>query len=85
MYEKDIVWKEKTLYFYDWNYNNLGSVKINYEFNDAIAGFICGETPDRIILTDNFFLTPCYYINKSDFGTGNIEIHAFNVPELGEW
>lgn len=81
MYEKDIVWEEKTLYFYDWDYNSLGSVKIDYEFHDAITGFICGETPERIFLTDNLFYAPRYYINKSDFGTGNIEIHTLNVPD----
>ena len=73
-----------TLRFYDWNYNDLGSVKIDYEFDQAMMGFICGETPDRIFLTDDFFCLPRYYINKSDFGTGNIEIHALNVPDFGE-
>ncbi|MBD5080566.1 MAG: hypothetical protein HDT44_02235 [Ruminococcaceae bacterium] len=73
-----------TLRFYDWNYNDLGSVKIDYEFDQAITGFICGETPNRIILANNIDYLPRYYINKSDFGTGNIEIHALNVPDFGE-
>ena len=70
------------LYFYDWDCNDLGSVKINYKLDGSMTGFICGETPERIILTDDYFCTPHYYINKSDFGTGNIEIHALNVPDF---
>ncbi|MDE6725731.1 MAG: hypothetical protein K2J79_09015, partial [Ruminiclostridium sp.] len=75
---------ETTMHFYDWDCNDLGSVKINYKFRQEIlnAGLICGETPERIMLTDDYDFAPRYYINKSDFGTGNIEIHAFNVPEL---
>ena len=81
-----ITLDEATLHFYDWDYNNLGSVKINYQFNDQLlaVGLIRGETPERIILTDDYDFAPRYYINKSDLGTGNIEIHAFNLPDFGE-
>lgn len=78
------VLEEATLHFYDWKYNDLGSVKINYPFDGKIAGFICGETPERIFLTDHFDCVPRYYINKSDLGTGNIEIHTLTLPDLGE-
>ena len=81
MYEKEHAYKEKIMYFYDWNYNSLGSVRVDYKFEENIIGFICGETPEQIFLTDEFFCLPRYYINKSDFGTGNIEIHPLNVPE----
>ncbi len=81
--DSDIILKEATLHFYSWDYNDLGSVKINYKFNEQILGmgFICGETPERIILTDDFDCVPRYYVNKSDLGTGNIEIHPFKLPE----
>lgn len=74
---------EVTFHFYDWKYNDLGSVKINYKFRQEIlnAGLICGETPERIMLTDDYDFAPRYYINKSDLGTGNIEIHPLNMPE----
>ena len=77
---------EVTMHFYDWDCNDLGSVKINYKFCQEIllSGLICGETPERIILTDDYGFAPRYYINKSDLGTGNIEIHAFNLPDFGE-
>lgn len=86
MPEEDIqgVTKTKaTMHFYSWDYESLGDVKINYQFKDTLlaTGLICGETPERIILTDDFFSYPRYYINKSDLGTGNIEIHSFNLPD----
>ena len=80
MYEDD-YYEEKIIYFYDWDGNDLGSVNIDYEFDKSIIGFICGETPERIFLTDEFMCLPHYYINKSDLGTGNIEIHTLNMPE----
>ena len=81
-----IALKETTLYFYGWDGSKLGNVRTNYTFNDKLleTGLVCGETPERIILTDSFDYVPRYYINKSDFGTGNIEIHAFNMPDFGE-
>ncbi|MDE6580355.1 MAG: hypothetical protein K2K41_07465 [Ruminiclostridium sp.] len=80
-----VTLEEATLYFYDWDHNDLGSVKINYQFNGILlaSGLICGETPEKIILTDDLDCFPRYYINKSDLGTGNIKIHAFNLPEFG--
>ncbi len=79
--EKAREYKEKMLLFYDWDLNSLGSMKLDYDFDESIFGPICGETPERIFLTDNNMLTPRYYINKSDFGTGNIEIHPLNMPD----
>ena len=71
------------LYFYNWDYEFLGSVALDYP--RAAEDFIipiCAETPERIILTDSYNLYPRYYIEKSDFGTGNIDIHAYNLPDL---
>ena len=84
--QQGVTLNEATFHFYDWNYNDLGSVKTNYPFDETIlaTGLICGETPDRIFLTDNFYYIPRYYINKSDFGTGNIEIHPLTMPDFGE-
>ena len=84
--QHEVTLDEITMYFYDWDYKKLGSVKIDYNINKFVlgTGIICGETPERIILTDNFYFTPRYYINKSDFGTGSIKIYAFNLPDFGE-
>ena len=74
--------EERTLYFYDWSFNNLGSVNIDFPSTFTISTPICGETDERIMLTDANDLVPRYYINKSDFGTGNIEIHAYKLPDF---
>lgn len=73
-----------TLYFYSWDGKSLGSVETDFELDSTVSsiGIICGETPDRIILSDNSHYIPKYYIDKSDFGTGNIEIHSYKLPEF---
>ena len=70
-----------TLHFYNWDFENLGQVELDYPRPGHFHKVICGETPDRIILTDNSSLYPCYYIEKADFGTGDIQIHEFELPE----
>lgn len=71
--------KEPILYFFSWDGSDLGSVKIDYEHNIGLEDeVISGETEDRILLTDEVNFLPQYYINKSDLGTGNIEIHEYN-------
>ena len=71
-----------TLHFYDWSFKSLGSVNIDYEFNPGLPGVICGETHERLMLTDAYDLVPRYYINKSDIGSGKIEIHKYNLPDF---
>ena len=73
---------EYTLHFYDWNFNELGNVSVDYPTDKSLVNCICGETDERIMLTDANDLVPRYYINKSDFGTGNIEIHAYKLPDF---
>ena len=63
------------LYFYDWNFQKLGSLRIDY--SGRVLNFICGETHERIMLADSLDSIPRYYIDKSDFGTGNITIHEY--------
>lgn len=63
------------LYFYDWNFQALGSVQIDY--SGRVFNFICGETHERIMLSNSTDPLPRYYIEKSDLGTGNITIHEY--------
>lgn len=75
--------KNPTLRFYDWSFNDLGSVTVDYEFDDILPSVICGETHERIMLTDSApELIPRYYIDKSDFGTGSIKIHSYKLPDF---
>lgn len=78
--------EEYTMHFYNWAYESLGSVKLNYPIK--LWGqnqLICGETEDRIILAATCIGMPEYYIEKSDLGTGNIQIHKYTLPELTEY
>ena len=85
-YEEQIAGKEldnQVLYFYDWDFQPLGQVEID---NLGLTGghVLCGETEERLLLSCLQLGVPEYYIEKSDLGTGNIEIHPFTLPDL-EW
>ena len=71
-----------TMYFYDWKFNSLGSVDIDYELAPVLSGVICGETHERLILTDSTKCIPRYYINKEDLGTGKIKINKYTLIDL---
>lgn len=88
--QREIWWREgeetvdpedKTLYFYNWDYESMGEVEITYPTNLDVDQLICGETADRFFLADYALGVPEYYIEKSDLGTGNIEIHSLELPE----
>lgn len=74
-----------TLHFYNWDFEHLGQVELEYTSMRITDywNYIVGETAERIILT-NSLTTPRYYIEKSDFGTGHIEIHEYNMPDV-DW
>ena len=69
------------IYLYNWNFDSLGQIELDYSRPEHFYKVICGETPERIILTDNSDLYPRYYIEKADFGTDNIQIHEFELPD----
>ena len=72
------------MYFYSWEGEKLGEIAIgvNNELGISLFG---GESKDRIMLRGGFDTSlPEYYIEKSDFGTGHIELHKFKYPDLDE-
>jgi len=69
------------LYFYNWAFENIGSIEV--ENNGVWPGsIICGETAYRIYLALDHQGIPSHYIDKEDFGTGNIALHQVNLPSL---
>lgn len=69
---------EQNLYFYNWDFELIGQAAIPWLWNQPI----CGDTPDRILLSSIAYeFIPKYYINKSDLGTGNVQVHEFVWPE----
>ena len=75
---------DPNLYFYNWAYEFLGTATMDYPHSTSGEMSLLGETANRIILTDIACQLPRYYIEKSDFGTGNIDIHEYNIPDLEE-
>ena len=72
------------MYFYSWEGEKLGEVEIDF-YADVGIGVYGGESKDRIMLRSSYMTNlPEYYIEKSDFGTGHIELHKFKYPDLDE-
>ena len=72
--------KPQTLHFYDWGFNSLGEITLDYPRANDWTMIICGETANRILLSADNSDIPRYYIDKAEFGTGNITLHEFKLP-----
>ena len=72
--------KPQTLHFYDWGFNSLGEITLDYPRANDWTMIICGETANRILLSADNSDIPRYYIDKAEFGTGNITLHEFELP-----
>lgn len=69
------------LYFYNWAFELLGSIAVKNE-SEWLGAAICGETTTRIYLALEYAGLPSHYIEKSDFGSGNITLHEVKLPTL---
>ena len=72
---------EQILRFYNWEFEFLGEVKLNYPGALEPYNPICGESHERIYMADSMDHVPRYYIEKADLGTENITIHKLNLPD----
>lgn len=75
---------DKNLYIYNWAFELVDTVEISYPDNGfLLSNAILGETAERIILTDTrMYPIPTHYINKSELGTGNVEVHEFDLSAV---
>lgn len=73
-----------TIRFFDWNYALLDECQFVIEEALSFYGnHIFGETDNRILIIKNGMGSlPDYYIEKSDFGTGNITLHEYHYPDM---
>ena len=73
------------IHFYRYNGKHLGEVILDIP-NNFGGAILIGESRDRIYLGSNIMFRglPNYYIDKSEFGTGNIELHEMQHPDLTE-
>lgn len=72
---------EQVLRFYNWEFELIGEVTLDYPGALEPYNPICGESHERIYLSDNIDSVPRYYIDKADLGTENIAIHKLNLPD----
>lgn len=81
--KNDII-SEIVIRFYDWDYEFLGECKLSFNKEQTRYGnYFFGETEDRLLIVKNgASFRPDYYIEKSDFGTGNIILHEYHYPEM---
>ena len=69
--------------FYNYDYQYLGECRVPLQANAKGRSILFGETENRILLrdTNDYMALPAYYIEKSDFGTGEIRLHEYHFPE----
>ena len=67
------------LYFYNWAYELVDTVKLDYPYQCSTDLTVMAETAERIILTNGITddVRPLYYIEKSELGTGNVQLYAY--------
>lgn len=76
--------KHGTLHFFGYDGNKLGQVLLDIP-SDFDGLPTLGETRDRIFVRGTNMLTiPSHYIDKSEFGTGEITLHKLEYPDLKE-
>lgn len=65
------------LYIYNWAFEPVDAIKLDYSHNLWGDYLLIAETHERFILTDSHLFNPVYYIEKSELGTGNVQLHKF--------
>lgn len=75
------------LRFYSWDGEYYGNLMFDVPYKQmvSIEALVGGESKNRILLTttNNGHMTlPEYYIDKSEFETGDIKLHRFQYPDL---
>lgn len=71
---------DDNLYFYNWAFELVDTVKIEFPHSVQTEWMIIAETAERIILSNGSDTFPRYYIDKSELGSGNVKVHSFQTP-----
>lgn len=75
--------KDNHLYIYNWGYELVDTIELTYLHGNFFTDqALMAETAERFILTDGISWIPKYYVEKSELGTGNAKIYAFNLPDF---
>ena len=76
--------EDQNLYFYNWAFELVDTVALDYPSRVSPEMAIVGENEERIILTYYPTELPRYYIEKSELGTGNAVVHEYKLPDFSE-
>lgn len=70
---------DRHLYIYNWAYELVDTVELNFEYRHSVYLTVMAETAERIIVCDLAASGdgPMYYIEKSELGTGNAQLHEY--------
>lgn len=75
--------EDNQLYIYNWNYELVDTVELTFLHGNFFTDqALMAETAERFILTDGISWLPKYYIEKSELGTGEVKVHAYNLPDF---
>ena len=70
-----------TVYIYNWAFEAVDTIELNYSNSGYSEELLIAETPKRLIFTDQYQGNPVYYIEKSELGTGDVQIHEFQYSQ----
>lgn len=66
------------LYFYNWAFELVDTVELDFPLQISASFSVFAETADRLFMTDDLSTGfPQYYIEKSELGTGNVQLHEY--------
>lgn len=65
------------IYIYNWAFEVVDVLKLDYPHSLCSEDLLICETAERFILTNDYQGNPLYYIEKSELGTGNVQIYEF--------
>ena len=70
---------DRQLYIYNCAYELVDTVELNFDYRYSAHLTVMEETAERILLTDLAApgCIPLYYIEKSELGTGNAQLHKY--------
>lgn len=73
------------LYFYNWDFQLVDTVSLDFPHENGAEYMVLAETADRIILTDEWgSCWPKYYIEKSEFGSGETKVHPYDLSAVAD-
>lgn len=71
---------DKNLYIYNWDFKHIATVPFEFSGKMLYSQAIIGETVDKILLTtSSIFPVPTHYIDKAELGSGDVQLHKFNL------